>query len=153
MNKEKARLYQRRWYEKQKNNGLIYLLEFANGETYVGKTKNSLKKRLWQHRAGSVLKTSEQDFSTCTATVLHKCKREEDLTTLERRYITELAPTLNYVGTHKTKRTAYWRRRGIEYEGIWFPTKKRLWETKGTCCYSTFKSRLRRGKTLQQALS
>ena len=41
---------------------------------------------------------------------------------------------------------------GIEYKGEWYRTKLALWEAKGNTKLGTFRSRIHRGMTLEQAL-
>lgn len=97
---QKNALYQARWYERQKNNGIVYGLLIGD-LLYVGSTTNSLNKRLWQHRSGSLASTKKAIDTGATITIF-ELERLTDPTERQEReqfWIDELLPDLNYTGT------------------------------------------------------
>ncbi len=84
---EYNRKAQSKWYNKQRNAGLIYLLTFADGEVYVGKTTSCLQKRLWRHKATPTKYLVGKDFTGATIELLHKREPGEDIDILEQYYI------------------------------------------------------------------
>ena len=141
---DKNALYVAKWYYKQKNEGIIYKLT-VGPETYVGSTKNSLKKRLWQHKSG-VVATVKEAYAVHGVMEIEELEvlvKGEDIRQKEQEWIDRLKPSLNMNGAlRKERQLKRCYKGGVEYLGVWYPTRKRLWETLGKVPYNTFKVRL-----------
>lgn len=154
MNKaENNRKAQATWYAKQKNNGIIYLLTFLDGDTYVGKTTGSLAKRLWRHKATPTKGLVGKDFTGAVITLLYERKAGEDLGVLEQKFIKALNPPLNFHHTDKMKCRSAPPSKVYEHKGIYYRSKKAAWLKVGEVPYGTFKSRMNRGFTMSEALA
>lgn len=104
-------IYQARWYERQKNNGIVYGL-LVGDRLYVGSTTNSLKKRLWQHKSGSLATTKRAIDAGGLITIFALEVLEDSSKRQEREqfWIDELKPDLNHNGTI-ARRGGYRRRK------------------------------------------
>lgn len=138
---------QARWYERQKNAGVVYGL-YINGLLYVGSTTNSLKKRLWQHRAGNLASTREAVKNTegpIVIFLLEQLKKGDSRYEREQFWIDDLKPDLNKQAAvrRRPKATGVYKG-GVEFEGVFYPTKLALWRARGKVPYGTFRSRQNR---------
>lgn len=160
--REVNRLHQQAWYLRQKVlHGQVYLITFPDGSTYVGSTRNSLNKRRWHHnhhatagKQSPVYQKMREYDNKYELECLHVCSPDEALLDVEQKYINELSPTLN---SCDATRQPWKYRKGCVNGGVWlydffFPSKAVLHATLGLTPYGTFKSRLSRGFSLEQAL-
>lgn len=140
--KDKNRLYQKRWYERQKQQGnIVYLLTLVSGGTYVGSTTSSIKKRFWQHRAAdSTLVRMGYDLTGAKIEVLEDVGYKDELKEKEQHWINKLNPTINQLRA-VAKDYQPSEKRTIEFEGVTYKTKRELWKALGKTKYGTFKSR------------
>lgn len=89
--------YQRDWYNRQKNPGIVYLIE-AGPYWYVGSTRGSVKKRLWQHKAQKrqrALAEALLQYPNATIRELERVSNSDELRACEVKWINELSPNLN----------------------------------------------------------
>ena len=155
MSEDLNRYYQTQWYKRQKNNGIIYLITLPCGNTYVGITTNSLTKRLCQHRAhksliGALARTYEiKDIK------IEVLERVNSKTMPDRKayWINKLSPSINKRQTVAEKaRSKGSYKGGVVYKEKWYPTKIAVWREHSRVPLGTFKSRLNRGLSLEEAL-
>lgn len=134
-----------KWYRKQKNHGLIYKVVIGE-DVYVGATTNSLKKRLWQHRAkGSSLRSLGYDTDTASIELLEKLQSVKKLREREQYWIDKLKPIINVKQAVRRKVIAEFAwKGGITVNGKWYRTRKEAWKKLGKVAYGTLKSRYHR---------
>lgn len=97
--------YLRRWYYSQKNdNGNIFqITNMATGDSFIGCTTNSLKKRWWQilaaARAGDkgLLYDNIRIYgeSVFVLDIIKECNHNDESKELLKHYISQFEPTLN----------------------------------------------------------
>jgi len=77
---------------------IIYKALFENGKVYIGKTKNDLKKRIYQHIYNSKKDTKGIKFHKAIKkygednivwSIIHECSNEDELNLMEIKYIKE----------------------------------------------------------------
>jgi predicted GIY-YIG superfamily endonuclease len=139
----KNALYVSKWYERQRNFGLVYKLTIGP-ETYVGSTRNSLSKRLWQHKSGSVrvVKNAYAEHKTMEIELLEEVGPNDNLRQKEQAWIERLRPSLNLSNAESKDERCHSYKGGVWYKDKWYPTRKLLWQEHGKVPYNTFKVRL-----------
>jgi predicted GIY-YIG superfamily endonuclease len=142
-------IIQARWYKRQKNNGIVYGLSIDDA-LYVGSTTNSLKKRLWQHKAGALAATRHVVKTAARVYIFQlDCMEEFNSQLLKEKeqfWIDKLQPSLNKNDAVRKPRPAptWTYKGGVEFEGTFYRTRLLLWRERGRTLYGTFKSRLHR---------
>ena len=149
------RHYQRQWYERQKAKsngyeGYVYGLITTKGESYIGSTNNSLKKRLWQHNGGSL--SSTRGLKVADIIELEAVGLGEDLRQREQKWIDMLRPSLNYY--HAVSKEKFTRRSrcAVTINGVGYKSMVDALRHVGKVPYGTMRSRLFRGSDVMGAL-
>lgn len=156
---DKKKIAASNWYNKQKPGyGTVYELFNKNtGDLYIGSTVNSLKKRLWQHKSKGGIQHLYNlimlDPSSWVIKELERVPLDQDLKLAEQIAISLYEPNLNKNRVQGTRRKKSCSKGGCEVFNTWFPTKHKAWLKHGVSCLNTFKRRLNRGFTLEQALT
>ena len=153
-NRDKNNISSKRWYNKQKNNGIIFLITFPTEDTYVGYTTNSLQKRLHQffsdnNKLSSFVKSFKKEQVDIIP--LQYITDQSKVKEVKQYWIDVISPTLNkQLKQHKQEGLK--KRRNIVYKNKTYVTKVALWRAVGKVPLNTFKARLRRTGDLEYAL-